>query len=218
VLVERIAQLEANLAAKSTALEECIVGNCPPPIVRGLPATGQTKCYDAVGAEIACDSAGYPGQDGFYQEGCPTKDRFIVNDGGTPGDTRDDTVTDTCTGLMWQRETADVSGDGTIDPEYPGTDRLNWQGALKYCDSLSFAGHDDWRLPNVRELESIVDYGRFNPSIYLIFGALSDWYWSSSSHVYDPIYAWLVDFFDGSGFFYDDKDYRYFVRAVRSGP
>jgi hypothetical protein len=190
---------------------------CPAPAGKGLPATGQTKCY-STGGEIACDSADYPGQDGFYKAGCPSEGRFVVNDGGTPADMSDDTVTDTCTGLMWQKDTADVDGNGLIGNE----DRLNWQGALKYCDSLSFAGHDDWRLPNVRELQSIVDYGRFDLAIDPVFGALSDWYWSSSS--YDsPWNAWVVLFNGGwVGVGRQDvisgKDDQYYFRAVRSGP
>jgi len=39
---------------------------------------------------------------------------------------------------------------------------------------LSFTGHDDWRLPNVRELQSIVDYGRANQAIDPVLGAVSD--------------------------------------------
>jgi hypothetical protein len=65
---------------------------CPPPVVKGLPATGQTKCYDSAGNEIDCTSADFPGQDGFYQAGCPSEGRFVDNDDGT--------VTDKCTGLM----------------------------------------------------------------------------------------------------------------------
>jgi hypothetical protein len=53
------------------------------------------------------------------------------------------TVTDTGSGLMWQKATA------------PGT--YTWQAALSYCENLSLAGHSDWRLPNRNELESLVD-------------------------------------------------------------
>jgi len=61
-------------------------------------------------------------------------------------DNGDGTVTDNATGLMWV--TAD-SGDG-----------LDWQDALAYAEDLSLAGHDDWRLPNAKELHTIVDYSR----------------------------------------------------------
>jgi hypothetical protein len=61
-------------------------------------------------------------------------------------DNGDGTITDLATGLMWQQ--AD-SGAG-----------LNWKDALAYAENLTLAGHDDWRLPNAKELQSIVDYTR----------------------------------------------------------
>ena len=161
----------------------------------GLPATGQTACHDSAGAPISCESVEWPGQDGFYQAGCPRAGRFTDNGDGT--------VTDNCTGLMWQKETA------------PG--EYTWQEALEYCENLSLARHDDWRLPNVRELQSIVDYGRHRPSIDPIFGA-EPWssYWSSSTSFYNPAYAWGVGFYSGH-MGSDDKTVGLSVRAVRSG-
>ena len=164
-------------------------GPAPVPLVpeaAGLPATGLTKCYDDFGDEIPCDTPGFPGQDGFYQAGCPVQGRFV--------DHGDGTVTDTSTGLMWQKDTADVSRDGTIGDE----DAISWQAALTYCDSLTFAGHDDWRLPNVRELQSIVDYGRFNFAIDPTFRAMSVYYWSSSTIANFRDYAWTIEFDLGS--------------------
>jgi hypothetical protein len=61
-------------------------------------------------------------------------------------DNKDGTVTDLATGLMWQK--AD-SGRG-----------MDWEMALKYAENLTLGGHDDWRLPNAKELQSIVDYSR----------------------------------------------------------
>lgn len=109
--------------------EEILCPECPPCDSIPLPATGQTRCYDPLGNLVDCASLAYPGQDGFYQLGCPMEGRF-VNMG-------DGTVTDRCTGLMWQKETA------------PGM--YTWQAALKYCEKLALAGHTDWRLPNIRE-------------------------------------------------------------------
>ena len=172
----------------------------------GLPDTGQTLCYDASGSVIDCASATCPGQDGFYATGCPNDaDRFVDN--------KDGTVSDTCTGLMWQKDTADVNGDGQSTSQ----DTIRWCEALAYCENLSFAGHDDWRLPNVLELQSIVDYGRFFPSIDPVFGALSSFYWSSTSNAAFPDVAWGVGFFDGLvGIVGKGGDG--YVRAVRSGP
>ncbi len=61
-------------------------------------------------------------------------------------DNNDGTITDYATGLMWQTED---SGEG-----------MNWEDALEYSEDLEYAGYDDWRLPNVKELQSIVDYTR----------------------------------------------------------
>ncbi len=169
---------------------------CPSSSQMRLPATGQTRCYNAVGSQIDCADPGFPGQEMFHQPGCPTAGRFVNNDDGT--------VTDNCTGLMWQRATA------------PGTH--TWANALKYCDSLELAGHDDWRLPNIRELESIVDRGRGNPAIDPAFqssAAANSWYWSSTTYVAGPSYAWLIGFIAGvvDG---DVKNSTLNVRAVRS--
>lgn len=112
------------------------------------------------------------------------------------------TVMDWCTGLMWQRDTA------------PGTYR--WQQALEYCKGLSLGGHNDWRLPNARELQNIVDYGRWDPSIDPVFGAEPCYYWSSSDDAFGHVHAWGVHFNLGNVHLahkYGD----YYVRAVRGG-
>ena len=117
----------------------------------GLPDTGQTTCYDQNGRVIDCTSDTCAGQDGLYATGCPSEGRFVDNGDGT--------VTDTCTRLMWQQDTADVNGDGLRNEG----DQPPWCSALAYCEDLELAGHDDWRLPNITELQSIVDHGRFSP-------------------------------------------------------
>jgi hypothetical protein len=159
----------------------------------GLPATGQTKCYDNVGNVIDCASADFPGQDGFYHKGCPMAGRFVDNADGT--------VTDNCTGLMWQKETA--PGDYT------------WQQALKYCQDLNLGGQSDWRLPNVRELQSLSDYGGRDPAIDPVFGADSSFYWASTSSAKLPDYAWGVHLNGGGVYSGDDKPKAHKVRAVR---
>jgi len=136
-------------------------------------------------------------------------------------DNLDGTVTDTCTGLMWQKDTADVSGNGSNGD---WADRVAWQDALKYCENVSFAGHDDWRLPNVRELQSIVDYGRHKPACDPIFqdDPSLGWgvqYWSSSfCYINWPGRYWCVDFINGGVFHWEDWNPGYYVRAVRNAP
>jgi len=194
-----------------------------------LPATGQTKCYDdtdpgdgANAVEIVCENAVCLGQDGLYTAGCTSDaNRFVVND---------DTVKDNCTGLTWQRDTADTGGpndslvpDGLID----GDDRRRWTEALDYCENLTLGGRDDWRLPNVRELFSIVNRGAENPAIYDDFNFNENvtsqvGYWSSTPYIgdkpvndpiNDPDFAWEVTFKDGVVEITDGPNY---VRAVRS--
>jgi hypothetical protein len=102
-------------------------------------------------------------------------------------DNGDGTVTDRATGLMWSK--AD-SAKG-----------MNWQQALTYAEKLTLAGHSDWRLPNAKELQSIVDYGRSpvaadaarrGPAIDPVFQTtrLADgdypFFWSSTTHLDGP--------------------------------
>ena len=80
-----------------------------------------------------------------------------------------------------------------------------------------FAGHCDWRLPTVSELESIVDCSHGAPCVAGIFGPTQpNSYWSSSSLANTPNCAWLVLFYDGYSY-YDFKTTNFYVRAVRGG-
>ncbi|MEW6355416.1 MAG: DUF1566 domain-containing protein [Planctomycetota bacterium] len=95
-------------------------------------------------------------------------------------DNGDGSITDRATGLMWTK--AD-SGKA-----------MNWEQALRYAEDLSLAGHDDWRLPNVKELQSIVDYSRApdarapdarGAAIDPIFSLTEpeSWFWTSTTHL-----------------------------------
>ena len=136
-----------------------------------VPQTGMTICSDAYGNEISCAGTG---QDGDYQMGVPWPDpRF--NDRG------DGTVKDNLTGLIWLKDascTSFFSGDNT------GLNYRNWSMALTaanflasdYCGLSDGSVAGDWRLPNVRELESLVDYNSDGPSLPEIhpFAGLND--------------------------------------------
>src|SRR4030067_533587 len=99
-----------------------------------LPKTGQTTCYDTAGAVIPCAGTG---QDGDIQAGVDwPSPRFTVSTDGY-------CVTDNLTGLMWVRS--------------PDSVTRTWQQALDYANGLSLCGYTDWRLPNVNELESMVN-------------------------------------------------------------
>ena len=221
-----------------------------------LPPTGQTLCYDENGDTTDCMTGDCLGQDGGYVTqgvGCAANPRFVDN--------LDGTITDNCTNLMWQQDTADTSGDGAMTPSecndgagQPNDvcctsvtftldvvgDDIPWSEALDYCENLSFANHNDWRLPNIQELQSIVDYSRQDPAIdTTLFSAASPsppglepacrpYYWSSTSMEEAPTgqqnngapYAYHVDFSIGfvSYHYKDPHNIRLYVRAVRSVP
>ena len=160
---------------------------------------------------VDCDSIEFPGQDGYYQAGCLLDIRFVDNGDGT--------VTDNCTGLMWEQKTSDIDGDGQVsrfDLNFPGGDQAKWQDSLQYCDNLNFAGYDDWRLPNIKELFSLTDFGRNNPTIDPIFEAgASALYWSSTSLYGYGERAHSIHF-GGAGVSYSYKNSLYFSRAVRT--
>ncbi len=103
------------------------------------------------------------------------------------------TVTDKATGLMWMKV-----GSGKLKAGKNKDGRLNWQEALNWAENLKYAGYSDWRLPNVKELQSIVDYTRspatansaaidpvFETTSFIAESGEKDYpyYWTSTTHV-----------------------------------
>jgi hypothetical protein len=120
-----------------------------------------------------------------------------------PASISEDVFVDYDTNLMWQDD---------IESQ---TIKKNWQGAMDYCQNLSLAGFDDWRLPKIEELESIIDDTRSDSAIKLGFeNVVSDYYWSSSSSVGNSNYAWDVYFGNGGGIT-NGKNSSSSVRCVR---
>ena len=119
-------------------------------------------------------------------------------------DNQDSTVTDIRTGLMWQQAE-------------PGT--KPWQGAIDYCNGLDLANKTDWRLPNIKELESITDSTRYNPAIDTTFfpGASADGYWTSTTDTVPSGYYGSVVFFGTGHVRGYAKFYSQHVRCVRGG-
>jgi hypothetical protein len=164
---------------------------------QGLPKTGQTTCYDSVGTEIDCAGTG---QDGEIQAGVAWPDPRFTNNG-------DGTVTDNFTRLMWTQNAQQISGT------------RDWSQALNECNGLSFANHTDWRLPNVRELQSLADYENSDPALptgHYFLNARGRIFWSSTTHDDRPTFAWYGHMYDG-GAYAGDKTYLYSVWCVRGG-
>jgi hypothetical protein len=162
-----------------------------------VPKTGQVKCWDVDGNEINCAGTG---QDGEYRKGATWPFPRFENNG-------DGTATDKLTGLVWLTNANCIvffSGDST------GKNRRDWDEALMaanllangYCGLTDGSSAGDWRLPNVRELLSLIDYGHSLPALpaghpFTDIQTVNWKYWSSSTSV-DTGYAWVVDIHSGS--------------------
>ena len=114
-------------------------------------------------------------------------------------------VKDTTRNLMWQ------------DNEDAKTVKKDWKDAIDYCENLSFAGYNDWTLPNISELLSITDKSKYNPSIRDAFQnySTSDYYWTSTPSAIYSDYSYIVYFYDGCDGFYPQSSDDYYVRCVR---
>ncbi|MBF0539766.1 MAG: DUF1566 domain-containing protein, partial [Nitrospirae bacterium] len=172
-----------------------------------LPQTGQTTCYDASGIAIACTGTG---QDGALQEGVALPNqRFTSNS--------DQTVTDNLTGLIWP-QTANTPTVGTCKGG-----AMAWQPTLDYVACLNTAnylGHNDWRLPNINELESLVNAGQTNTATWLnsqgFYTVQTNYYWPSTSLAFNTSDAWFV-YMGADGMSDNGKSYSSYVWPVRGG-
>jgi len=123
-------------------------------------------------------------------------------------------VNDSKTGLAWQQNTADTNNDGTVTPApYPGGDSMKWQQAIDYCEELDYGGTTSWRLPEYKELMTLVDHVHSYPAIDPVFQCESHYYWSATVYEGDVNEARYVHFNFGSDH-WKPKDKRAFVRCV----
>jgi len=112
-------------------------------------------------------------------------------------------VIDKSTGLMWQ---------DNIDTK---SIRKNRKDAKQYCRRLVFGGYDDWYLPRVKELNSIVDKTKYDPAIRDGFkNVVSSHYWSSSPNLSDIVIAINVDFKSGESY-NNTRRGKAYIRCVR---
>lgn len=104
-----------------------------------------------------------------------------------------------------------------LEWQHISSDELkDWSEAIDYCETLDLDGAG-WRVPNINELNSIVDYSSSDTTLVNDFKDVTgEYYWSSTSHVGVNRYAWGVDFSDAKQLSYD-KSSKHRVRCVRSG-
>jgi len=197
-----------------------------------VPQTGQVLCYEYNEVEekwvaIDCPEPGTTGQDGELLKGVEwsAADRFTVNlnADGTP----DGTVKDNLTGLVWLQvanciatQYPEFDTDGSV-----GDGAVTWQNALNFVANINDgtypdcgAGYFNWRLPNVRELQSLVDYGESKPALpagHPFSEVQSSYYWSSTTSALYPDSAWGVAMRYG-GVYNVTKDSHTQVWPVRS--
>ena len=131
--------------------------------------------------------------------------RFIDNGNGT--------VTDTQNCLTWQKKAIDINSDGTLD----ASDKVTWEQALAAAENLVSGGHDDWRLPNRKELQSLMDYSR--SGFFMDTGFFPEfsepYYWSDTTATYAS-QAWIVSFNRAYGVYATSKTSIFYVLAVRN--
>jgi hypothetical protein len=146
----------------------------------GIPTTGQTECWTSSGSPVNCTGTG---QDGEFRAGISVDPRFTDNGDGT--------VRDNLTGLIWLKE-ADCLGSQAWIDAMP----LAMALASGSCGLTDGSEAGNWRLPNARELQSLIDFGHTMPALppgHPFIGSPFASYWSStSSPMQSQEHAWYV--------------------------
>lgn len=118
-------------------------------------------------------------------------------------DNGDGTITDKKTELMWQKADAPP---------------MRWEQAVAACESLSLAGHSNWRLPTLKELKAL--FKSLHDDEHVVERRIAPFEWSGdrywTSDVADPYYAAFLVNFNGGSLPWETKDKQFYVRAVRS--
>jgi len=181
---------------------------CPPDGPSPVPKTGQTTSYD-------------PGDDGDLKKGVVWPNpRFTANvdnngdgDCGDRGETCDGTVTDNLTGLIWLKN-ADCFGMRTWNNALSDSNGLS----AGWCGLLDGSQAGDWRLPNYRELFSLIHVGTGFPALPSnpFTNVQSGYYWSSTGNYDHPGIAWQVEM-DNGYVTLNLKTNDYYVWPVRGG-
>ena len=131
-----------------------------------------------------------------------TQSQSVINEHFKDAD--DGTITDNNSGLIWQKAQPSST--------------MTWEEALNYASTLSLAGKSDWRLPNIKEIQSLNDPKLYKPSFNKAYftNVLSGDYWSSTTQVNAPSKAWDINV-DYGIVSYSDKTIKENVLCVRGG-
>ncbi|MEA1926870.1 MAG: DUF1566 domain-containing protein, partial [Candidatus Auribacterota bacterium] len=183
---------DEDLAAENIKKDEVVYGVVGTYNGPGLLWTGQTETYRT-------------GDDGYYQDGAVFSYQTL-----DPAANGEIVTVDNVTSLMW-------AADGSEAGCNFGN-QTDWEAAVDWAQGLTFAEYTDWRLPNVKELQSIVDYGNHYPTIDTMYfiNTKTDRYWSSTTYIAITSSAWYVCF-DSCFVLIINKTNDYYVRAVRGG-
>jgi len=205
--------VDPDLAAENIALNTTIFG------ITGLLSTNGGSAYPAPVPKTGQTLLYSVGDDGAQEMGAAWPNPRFTDNG-------DGTVLDNLTGLIWLK---DASAFGAT----------SWAGAVNQGNTLNSgeAGlsdgsvEGDWRLPNVNELRSLIDYARVGPGLCNtagtsqwtegnpFTGVISGYYWSSTTHAVSTVFndrAWIVNMYDGyaTG---ETKASPYYAWPVRGG-
>ena len=180
---EPVEEPDTDSSDTDTSAEEKPVEDPQAPYT--LSCTGQEKCYDADNKpleECGTDTeSGYFGQDAQHTDTCAERSFSI---GGT--DTNKTNI-DNNTGLEWPTQ-------------YYGT-QVVFEDAVAYCEKLNYGGHDDWRLPEIQELVTIIDfdfYYNINDSVFPDFPP-KDAFWSNTVYPSSSNSHFGINLTPGSG-------------------
>lgn len=206
--------VDPDLASENIAAGTTIFG------IAGILSTNGGSAYPAPVAKTGQTAMYNGGDDGDHEAGVAwPSPRFTDNGDGT--------VKDNLTGLIWLKNANAFT-------------TRSWNGAITECNTLNTGEHGltdgsaegDWRLPSIRELHSLVDYGRYSPALCNTAGtgqwsegnpftgvAPTGYYWSGTTHPISTIfndYAYYV-YMHGGDVGWDVKASLYYVWPVRGG-
>lgn len=184
--LESTDHLDCNTSVENTVMN-----------TRHILSTGLSRCYNEDGVPVDCRDTG---QDGEFLPGMGWPAERFEKLG-------DHLVRDLATQLIWTRN--------SCPSEYP----LSWMEGLEFVEQMNRDakyGRGDWRMPNRRELRSLIDHSTKKPALtrgHPFENLFLGWYWTSTTAAISPAYSWYVHL-EGGRMFYGKKDGYFWVWPV----